>query len=61
MPDSVVILRTAVLVLLVAASVALLLWLLRPKVRRQLDDAALIPWRDEAPPSMNHGRREDRR
>ena len=60
MLDSVVILRTAVLVLLVAASVALLVWLLRPKVRRQLDDAALIPWRDEGRRPDGAGR-EDRR
>lgn len=46
MPDGIVVLRAAVLVGLVVASVALLVWLLRPKVRRQLDDAALIPWRD---------------
>ena len=60
MPDSIVILRAAVLVLLVAASVALLVWLLRPKVRRQLDDAALIPFRDERrPPSAQT--KEERR
>jgi cbb3-type cytochrome oxidase subunit 3 len=60
MPDSIVMLRAAVLVLLVAASVALLVWLLRPKVRRQLDDAALIPFRDEGrPPGAQT--REDRR
>ena len=55
MPDSVVILRTAVLVLLVAASVALLVWLLHPKVRREADDAAMIPWRAEGerPPSAS--------
>lgn len=60
MPDSIVILRAAVLVLLVAASVALLVWLLRPKVRRQLDDAALIPFRDEGRLPDGQGR-EDRR
>ena len=60
MPDSVVILRAAVLVLLVAASVALLVWLMRPKVRRQLDDAALIPWRDGERRPDGPGR-EDRR
>ena len=59
MPDSVAILRTAVLVLLVAASVALLVWLLRPKVRRDLDEAALIPFREEGPASGGP-RREDR-
>ena len=47
MPDSIVIMRAALLLGLIAASVALLVWLLRPKVRRELDDAAMIPWRDE--------------
>jgi hypothetical protein len=60
MPDTIVILRAAVLVGLVAASLALLVWLLRPKVRRELDDAALIPWREEEAPGAAP-RREDRR
>ena len=62
MPDGIVIMRAALLVGLVIASVALVVWLLRPKVRRELDDAALIPWREEEqPPPSGSPRREDRR
>ena len=61
MPEGIVIMRAALLVGLIVASVALVVWLLRPKVRRELDDAALIPWREEGrPPDAPH-RREDRR
>ncbi len=47
MPDGIVIMRAALLIGLVVASVALVVWLLRPKVRRELDDAAMIPWRED--------------
>ena len=50
MPDGIVIMRAALLLGLVVASVALVVWLLRPKVRREADDAAMIPWRDEREP-----------
>ncbi len=60
MPDGIVIMRAALLIGLVVASVALVVWLLRPKVRREADEAALIPWREEEPPS-GPPRREDRR
>ena len=50
MPDSILIMRAVLLVGLIVASVALVVWLLRPKVRRELDDAALIPWREEGRP-----------
>ena len=55
MPDSIVIMRAALLVGLIVASVALVVWLLRPKVRREADDAAMIPWRAEGerPPSAS--------
>ncbi len=63
MPESFVIMRAALLVGLIVASVALVVWLLRPKVRRELDDAALIPWREEGrppeggvPPRRENGR-----
>ncbi len=63
MPDSIVIMRAALLVALVVATVALVVWLLRPKVRRELDDAAMIPWREEQrPPAASPRRqREERR
>lgn len=61
MPEGIVIMRAALLVGLVVASVALVVWLLRPKVRRELDDAAMIPWRDEEQPPSGSPRREDRR
>ena len=67
MPDGIVIMRAALLIGLVVASVALVVWLLRPKVRREADEAALIPWRSEgerppaasphgAPPRRGNGR-----
>ena len=58
MPDGIVIMRAALLIGLVVASVALVVWLLRPKVRREADEAALIPWRDEGerpPPASPRG------
>ena len=58
MPDPIVILRVALMVGLAVATFALLAWLLRPKVRRRLEDAALIPWRDQEP---RLPRPEDRR
>ena len=66
MPDGIVIMRAALLMGLVVASVALVVWLLRPKVRREADEAALIPWRNErerSPPASPHGspRRENGR
>ena len=61
MPDSIVIMRVALLVGLIVASVALVVWLLRPKVRREADDAAMIPWRDEGRPPPGAPRREDGR
>ena len=62
MPDGIVIMRSALLLGLIVATVALVVWLLRPNVRREADDAALIPWRAEGerPPSGSP-RREDRR
>ena len=48
--------RAALLIGLVVASVARVVWLLRPKVRREADEAALIPWRSEGerpPPSAS--------
>ena len=61
MPEGIVIMRAALLLGLVVASVALVVWLLRPKVRRELDDAAMIPWRDEEQRPSRSSRREDRR
>ena len=58
MPDGIVIMRAALLIGLVVASVALVVWLLRPKVRREADDAAMIPWRAEGerpPPAAPDG------
>ena len=61
MPESIVIMRAALLVGLVVASVALVVWLLRPKVRREADDAAMIPWREEERPPPAAPRRENGR
>jgi cbb3-type cytochrome oxidase subunit 3 len=62
MPDTIVIMRAALLLSLIAASVALLVWLLRPKSRREMDDAAMIPWRDdERPPPLPPHSRENGR
>lgn len=60
MPDGIVIMRAALLLALIVASVALVAWLLRPKARRELDDAAMIPWRDEERPPAGSPRRENR-
>jgi cbb3-type cytochrome oxidase subunit 3 len=62
MPDSIVIMRAALLLGLIAACVALVVWLMRPKARREMDDAALIPWRDEErpPPPGSPGRENGR-
>jgi hypothetical protein len=49
MPEFIVVLRIALLLGLLVAVLALLAWLWRPRVRRQLDDAGLIPWRAEDP------------
>jgi cbb3-type cytochrome oxidase subunit 3 len=61
MPDSIVIMRAALMLALVVATVALAVWLMRPKVRRELDEAAMIPWREEQPPAAPRQQREDRR
>jgi cbb3-type cytochrome oxidase subunit 3 len=55
MPDSIVIMRAALLLGLIAATVALLVWLMRPKARREMDDAAMIPWREEERPPRPPG------
>ncbi|MBD0273700.1 MAG: cbb3-type cytochrome c oxidase subunit 3 [Acetobacteraceae bacterium] len=61
MPDVIMVMRVALLVGLVAASVALLVWLFRPGSRRSMDEAALAPWRDEPPPSPGDAPRRERR
>jgi len=46
--DPVQLLRIIALLGFLAAFVGLAAWLLRPAVRRRLDDAALIPFREES-------------
>ena len=50
MPDAIMVMRVALLLGLVAATVALLVWLFRPGSRRRMDEAALAPFREDAPP-----------
>jgi cbb3-type cytochrome oxidase subunit 3 len=61
MPDEVMVMRVVLLLGLVAATMALLVWLYRPGSRRSMDEAALAPWRDEPPPSGADAQRQERR
>lgn len=47
MPDGIMVMRVALLLGLVAATVALLWWLFRPGSRRSMDEAAMAPFRDD--------------